>query len=673
MMKIIKITISSLLFLFLAGCGGDKVTDAPIADPCSEVIAKDPDGAVCAIKAEAIYKTYSSACDAKKAGATVRFNADCGRLEEKEYHKLNIADGNRIPIEYLEIPDYTFWNCIQKTGAKYVDEVKELACAGEDFTGLEYLTFLEELSIETGYFTADLKNLTNLKRLNLKIDKPLRIADKLDLSMLKQLRSLSLQAIYTFSLDLSQLTELSSVNIISPMHELDLTDNVSLSSLSFKGEYIKQLDLSHNKNIKSVDINVDELTEVIFPSGGQIKDIKIIGPSLSELSVAELPNLESLSVKAPLDALDVTQNSKLKTLLLKGDFYASLDLKPLTKLEHLALASIDQANPLPDISGLSALTTLDLSGSEVTMLDLSAFKALSFVVLPSGLERLNVSNTQIKAIGYNEIALVEFVAENTPIKGLSLIASNLEVVRLENSNLLEDVSIFSDELSTLDLSGATSLVKLALESTSLESLDLSDNVALKELILKLPRLDELSLSENKALQKVEISAGNMKNIDFSPLNSLAYLNLNVKTFNSLDLSSNTSLVDTFLVGLSPRTVFVPSKVLSALTLYNCESKIDLTNVFFTQIYRLEVANCDIQEVDLDSFSGIELLEFNQSSVAVLKLGETASEVTAYIIDSEVGSVQASTNQLTFAEVNLLFANLSCNDFAGIAAACSELQ
>src|SRR5690606_27887095 len=101
------------------------------------------------------------------------------------------------------------------------------------------------------------------------------------------------------------------------------------------------------------------------------------------------------------------------------------------------------------------------------------------------------------------------------------------------------------------------------------------------------------------------------------------------------------------VELSPRTVFVPSKVLSTLTLYNCESGIDLTNVFFTKIYRLEVANCDIQEVDLDKFPGIELLEFNQSDVAVLKLGENASEVIAYIFDSEVGSVQTSENQLTF--------------------------
>lgn len=299
-----------------------------------------------------------------------------------------------------------------------------------NYTDLQYLPYLEKLTIENGNF----EDLTSL-------------------SSLSYLSELTIRGSILSSADISAIAKLPGLRKL-------IMENCGLSSIAnlAAAQNIKELDLSNNtlrdigvlasmSTLEKLDLSHNALTDVSQLSGlTNLIELNVSYNSLA--SLVPLADCTSLSV---LDASHNTISSlsgleALKTLTQLSVAYNDLtDVSLISGCTAMTVLNVSH-NALPDISslsGLSSLTELDFSNNQVSALP--AFSAESALVTITG--------------SYNKISAVDALAGLHQLNNVIMEYNNIATVdALASCHNLIKVNVFGNPVKDVSALTAQSII-----------------------------------------------------------------------------------------------------------------------------------------------------------------------------------------------------------------------
>lgn len=334
---------------------------------------------------------------------------------------------------------------------------------------------------------------------------------------------------------LDDLTTYSCTGDISSI-DLSSAENLERLDIDFNDTQITSIDLTHNTSLKNINIEINTLTELTLPpasdkletltlsNAGNLTALNASGHiGLRTLSLSSMNALTSLTLNvctslsgltlydaSNLETLDITNCTSLKKFYLSGENrVASLDFSGCEFLDDVMISgnSTITGITIPDardlsrlkIESLSALTSLELSGSTIDCLEIFGC---------SNLTSLNVAEgNRLKKVSLKINSSLKFL--NTDLNA----ASTLEELRIESCSQLSDGSIPRDSIdlsgySALKLvsirdcwnygasfEGCTSLTDLRLQSNhQIENLNISGCTSLRTMDLYDNNLDSAALT-----------------------------------------------------------------------------------------------------------------------------------------------------------------------------------
>ncbi|WP_319480915.1 hypothetical protein [uncultured Draconibacterium sp.] len=206
-------------------------------------------------------------------------------------------------------------------------------------------------------------------------------------------------------------------------------------------------------------------------------------------------NLTLLSAaRQQIEAVDLSFNTRLDTLLLQGNYLTSIDL---SKNPNLILVDM-LSNQLSSINGLSGATNLK-------KLNLSWNNLEEFSIHNASLEVLHISQNLLKSIDTNG-------AVN--LKNILLTSNELVTVDFSFNTLLETMLISDNKIQNINLEQNSNLTHLYITSNSLTSLNVSNN---QELV-------DLRVDRNPSLTCIKIHSGQeiptVSKSDYQELNDI---------------------------------------------------------------------------------------------------------------------------------------------------------
>ncbi len=251
--------------------------------------------------------------------------------------------------------------------------------------------------------------------------------------------------------------------------------------------------------------------------------------SASEISAATTINLTAVGVS---DLKGVEYLTALTTLNCGGNNLTGVDLSQNTRLKTVSLIYNDLKHL--DLRNHSELTRLRCYGNPE-------------------LETLYCSNCALDGLGVTDCPkLNSLVCGGNKLTSLDLSGcgalrylqcsdNQLESLDLSETPEMWDLVVSQNLLQSLDVSGCPKLASLQCERNRLSYLDLNSNPDLVTLRCGFNQLEGLYVSANPALKLLWASMNQLKNLELSQNTALENLQLGYNQLTSLDLSRNTAL------------------------------------------------------------------------------------------------------------------------------------
>ena len=334
----------------------------------------------------------------------------------------------------------------------------------------------------------------------------------------------------------STLEHFETYNCAGDISSIDLSsaENLEKLDIDFNDTQITSIDLTHNTSLKNINIEINTLTELTLPpasdkletltlynsrkltvldaSGHTGLQTLSLSNSISALTSLTLNGCTSLSElnlsydAGNLKTLDIANCTSLKKFYLSGENrVASLDFSGCEFLDDVMISgnSTITGITIPDardlsrlkIESLSALTSLELSGSTIDCLEIFGCSSLTSLNVAEG--------NRLKKVSLIINSSLKFL--NTDLNA----ASTLEELRIESCSQLSDGSIPRD---SIDLSGYSALKLVSIRDcwnytygasfegcTSLTDLRLQNNY----------QIENLNISRCTSLRTVDLYNNNL--------------------------------------------------------------------------------------------------------------------------------------------------------------------
>ncbi|MCL2143304.1 MAG: hypothetical protein FWH44_03490, partial [Methanomassiliicoccaceae archaeon] len=181
-----------------------------------------------------------------------------------------------------------------------------------------------------------------------------------------------------------------------------------------------------------------------------------------------------------------------------------------------------------DISGLTALKTLNCANNNLTALDVSGCTVLETLVCTS-----------------NKLTELD-VSELTALTSLGCHDNSLTALDVSSNTVLKTLTCSSNKLTALDVSNNTLLALLECSINNLTELDVSNNTLLETLSCFDNKLTVLDVSYNTELNELGCDGNELTSLDVSGLNEITYLNVRNNYFTD----------ETKVVGADALTYFI---------------------------------------------------------------------------------------------------------------------
>lgn len=339
----------------------------------------------------------------------------------------------------------------------------------------------------------------------------------------------------------STLEHFETYNCAGDISSIDLSsaENLEKLDIDFNDTQITSIDLTHNTSLKNINVNVNTMTDLTLPdasdeietlylsNAGNLTELNASGHTgLRTLSLSSMNALTSLTLNGctslselnlsydagNLKTLDIANCTSLKKFYLSGEnLVASLDFSGCEFLDDVMISgnSTITGITIPDardlsrlkIESLSALTSLELSGSTIDCLEIFGCSSLTSLNVAEG--------NRLKKVSLNSNTSLKFL--NTDLNA----ASTLEELRIESCSQSSDGSIPRDSIDLSGYSalrlvsikycynytygasfeGCTSLTDLRLQSNyQIENLNISRCTSLRTMDLYYNNLDSAALT-----------------------------------------------------------------------------------------------------------------------------------------------------------------------------------
>ncbi len=295
------------------------------------------------------------------------------------------------------------------------------------------------------------------------------------------------------------------------------------------------------------------------------------------------------SFKRSWSFLNVSGLTALEKLDLSGSYLVSITVSGLTSLKSLNCSGSNVT--LLSVSGLTALESIDLSNSRIMNMDANGLAAL---------KSLDCSGRQMSRL---------YVSGLTALETLDCSGNSLPDLNTSGLTALKYLDCSNNRLENLNVSGRTTLENLNCSSNQLSSLDIIGLTALKKLDCHDNRLTgTLDVSKMTALNELDCGQNSFTGaLDASALTALKILSCQENQFTGLKVNGLASLKVLFCANNKLTSLDVGG--LTALEELNCFGN-DLTSLdvhTLTSLKRLECSE-NFLTGTLD-VSGLKALEF----------------------------------------------------------------
>ena len=365
---------------------------------------------------------------------------------------------------------------------------------------------------------------------------------------------------FTFN-NCTMLNDLTTYSCTGDISSIDLSsaENLEKLDIDFNDTQITSIDLTHNTYLKNINIEINTLTELTLPpasdkletltlsNAGNLTELNASGHTglrtlslssmnaLTSLDLSDCTSLTQVSIPSGMTSLSSLQISGC-TSLKKFDVWGEI---PLESLDFSGCEFLDDIqlryNPtitsitVPgarDISyllidGLSALTELNIAGSNVDYLNLHNC---------DGIQSINFNQQNIKRLRAHHCDALTGInlASNSTIRSLFLENNyKLDAVDLSHS-CMDSLYIYDcNSVSSLNLDGCSYLTYLKLDNSNISAFN-------SVMTLSLPALEELQII-NCPLSSLNVAEGNrLKKVSLSSNSSLKFINTDLNATSTLE-------------------------------------------------------------------------------------------------------------------------------------------
>ena len=264
---------------------------------------------------------------------------------------------------------------------------------------------------------------------------------------------------------------------------------------------------------------------------------------ITKVDASNAPSLKILQ----LDNNQITDLTLNNNPVMTGIYAAGNRITNLTGLEGCtAMKVIDFSENGTlggsfDLSQMSSLSKVDLSGNQVTAIVLPKTETLIQVYMSRNpISTLDVSNLS---------KLEELYCDGTRLTGLDLTGctslttlkafdAQLGSINLNDCKLLKGLYVQNNQLTSLDLTNNTAINWLRVEHNQLKTLNTTMLANLRSFMADYNELTEGDFGNNKLLTQLKISHNQLQGINVSNSKNLSWLKVDNNDIEAVDLSGN---------------------------------------------------------------------------------------------------------------------------------------
>lgn len=307
--------------------------------------------------------------------------------------------------------------------------------------------------------------------------------------------------------------------------------------------------------------------------------------------------------------LDLTRMKDLQYLYASYSPFTKIDVTGLEKLEQFT-CELTNITTL-DVSTCKALTFLDFANSfkmpEVIIGDLPLLTMIVGYdcILEGTVDLTGCPLLETVYLDRNNLEAVDFSGlEN--LKDLGCSANNLATLNLSGCSALKKLDCTENDLTSLDLSASSELTRLNCSENLIGALDLSGNTKIEWLSCYNNALTSVDLTGCDVLEDIFSNDNKLTSIDLSACTSLQYLIISNNELSSLDLGSNIEISgleckDNKLAALNLSGL---ASLQEALCANNAMSSLDVTGC--TMLKTLDCVGANQTFTDITGLIAIDL-------------------------------------------------------------------
>lgn len=388
-------------------------------------------------------------------------------------------------------------------------------------------------------------------------------SNKLKLKDLPKLNTFTFDSSKVIELDLSEVTQLTTLNInkATIMSALNISNCVNLSNLTMDAEALSNLNLTHNTNLSNLSLHAEALSNLNLMHNTKLEKLVIdYAPALTALDLSNNTNLYNLTINSAssLKSLDLSNNLKISTLKLRnvaslsylnvGENTNLIDLYPFDSSSAILKSNITIVAPIakslsiydiraaidvnidgcPELESFTAKIQVDFEVQGIRNIDFSnQTKLKTIFVSCTNNGDINISNkpdlTSIRFVGYagavtiSDCPLLEsfqgdivhgFSISNSPrLKTFNCNRYNSKSLNLSNQPLLEKIDCGNNgTIEELNVSGCPKLAELNCSSNNLlKSINMEGCSAITKLYCYSCALTRLDVSHLPLLTTLDCS------------------------------------------------------------------------------------------------------------------------------------------------------------------------
>ena len=425
------------------------------------------------------------------------------------------------------------------------------------------------------------------------------------------------------------LTELSVKN--SPLENLNLLNLSSLSNLNLNQNKLSSLNLSSLNSLENLSVNRNKLTYLDLTSNTNLTSLSLGSMTISGIN--DYTPDPSIVLNNIIEDINLTENTKLKSLTVTSIGLKSLDLSALNELEYLEarnnellncikvnesqLADIESKNWIVDSSTTSfsldcrPKTYVPDDNFEQYLIDLGLDEKLDdYVVTESISSTISLGGEPLASFG-KKIKDLTGIEDFVSLKNLYMSGNELEVIDLSKNIHLETVSLDYNKLTAINISN----------NRSLKSFSAIGNPF---------TIDVIDLSNNSNLEAFMIGG-------------VSDVNGNYGTTTTLQTASKTLEINTVRSNIS-NIVFSSNSLLNHLVV--SDSKLEVFDVnFISNVKSLNLSGNLIESLNLDKFPSLENLYIQRNNFSSLDVSSLSSLTLLIALENNLTCVNVNEDQL----------------------------